>query len=300
VRPGRCEVGCRQPYLVAVAQRAPHHPPGVRNAPAPRRDDRGVQRPVAFVRRSLARFVELEGFDRAMALAGQGFAALLPLLIVVGAVTPAGGRDVAQTLIDRFDLTGSTAESLRAAVAQPAAVQDSVSVLSGFILLLAALAFTRALQRLYVRAWRLPRLGPNGNAWGLLWLGVFSAYWSLQPVIASVLDGAAAVVVSISLSCALWLFTPWLLVGKRLPWRRLLPQAVLTALGLMALAAAAAVYMPRAIGSAAAQFGVIGIAFSLLSWMFAAALVLVVTAALGATLAEPPGAAGERRITLPG
>jgi membrane protein len=259
-----------------------------------------VQRPVAFIRRSLARFAELEGFDRAMALAGQGFAALLPLLIVVGAVTPAGGRDVAQTLIDRFDLTGSTAESLRAAVAQPAAVQDSVSVLSGFILLLAALAFTRALQRLYVRAWRLPRLGPNGNAWGLLWLAVFSAYWSLQPAIASVLDGAAAVVVSIALSCALWLFTPWLLVGKRLPWRRLLPQAVLTALGLMALAGATAVYMPRAIGSAAAQFGVIGIAFTLLSWMFAAALVLVVTAALGATLAEPPEAAGEREITLPG
>jgi hypothetical protein len=31
--------------------------------------------------RWLARFVELEGFDRAMALAGQTFAALLPLLM---------------------------------------------------------------------------------------------------------------------------------------------------------------------------------------------------------------------------
>ena len=33
-------------------------------------------------RRALVRFLELEGFDRAMALAGQAFAALLPLLIV--------------------------------------------------------------------------------------------------------------------------------------------------------------------------------------------------------------------------
>jgi membrane protein len=287
-----------------MSRRASASPAGGEERRPARRHHRRVQRPVAFVagivRGSVSRFLELEGFDRAMALAGQGFAALLPLLIVVGAVTPAGGRDVAQTVIDRLELTGSAAESLRAAVAQPAAIQNGVSALSGFILLLSALAFTRALQRLYVRAWRLPRLGPNGNAWGLLWLAAFSAYWSLQPAIASTLDGRAATVASISLSCALWLFTPWLLVGKRLPWRRLLPQAVLTALGLTALAAATAIYMPRAIGSAAAQFGFIGVAFSLLSWMFAAALVLVVTAALGSTLGAQSEAAAERRITRPG
>jgi hypothetical protein len=53
--------------------------------------------------RSLARFVELEGFDRSMALAGQAFAALLPLLNV----------------IDRFDLSGSAADTLRMSLAQP-------------------------------------------------------------------------------------------------------------------------------------------------------------------------------------
>jgi len=48
---------------------------------------------VEFVRRCLGRFVELEGFDRAMALAGQAFAALLPLLIVIGSVSPQDGDD---------------------------------------------------------------------------------------------------------------------------------------------------------------------------------------------------------------
>ena len=38
-----------------------------------------------------------------MALAGQAFAALMPLLIVIGAVSPASGKDAASTLS-----TGST------------------------------------------------------------------------------------------------------------------------------------------------------------------------------------------------
>ena len=131
-------------------------------------------------RRALVRFVELEGFDRAMALAGQAFAALLPLLIVVGAVTPGGGKDLADGLIDRFDLHGQAASTLQAAVAQPAAVQDGVSALSAFLLVISALSFTRALQRLYLRAWRLPPMRLVRQRWGLAWLAAFSVFWTLQ------------------------------------------------------------------------------------------------------------------------
>ena len=133
--------------------------------------------------------MELEGFDRAMALAGQAFAALLPLLIIVGAASPAGGKELTDGLVDRFDLHGEAAATLEAAVAQPAAVQDSITLLSGLILIISALSFTRALQRLYVRAWRLPPMGMHGNVWGLLWLGAFSVFWSLQPIVLGVFEG---------------------------------------------------------------------------------------------------------------
>jgi hypothetical protein len=82
------------------------------------------------------------------------------------------------------------------------------------------------------------------------------------------------------------------LLGGELSWRRLVPQAALTAIGVTLLGAASAIYMPRAIASASAQFGFIGVAFALLSWTFVLALVIVVAAALGATLAEPSRAAG--------
>jgi membrane protein len=242
---------------------------------------------VAIARRSLARFVELQGMDRSMALAGQAFAALMPLLIVIGAASPAGGEDIVEGLIERLELTGEAAETLRDAVADPAAVSDSVNVAGALLLIISALSFTRALQRLYVLAWRLPPLGMRGNKWGLAWLAAFSVFVSLQPGVVALFDGAVSSAVTLALSCALWLFTPWILVGKAIPWRRLLPQAVLTAFGLTALGAAATIYMPRAVASAAGQFGFIGVAFALLSWLFVISLVLVAAAALGATLSEP-------------
>jgi membrane protein len=243
---------------------------------------------VGIGKRSLARFVDLEGFDRSMALAGQAFAALLPLLIVIGAASPAGGDDLADTLIERFDLSGNAAETLRDAVDHPP--ETGLSVVGVVLLVISALSFTRAMQRLYIRAWRLDKLGLRANAWGLAWLGAFVIFWSLQPAITELFSGAVAVGVSLALSTALWLWTPWLLTARTIPWRRLLPQAFLTAVGLLALAIAGALYLPRAVGTASAQFGILGVAFALLSLLFAVAFVLVVTAAVGATLGESPEA----------
>ena len=244
---------------------------------------------ISIGRRSLERFVELQGMDRSMALAGQAFAALLPLLIVVGVATPAGGEDIVESFIERLELSGEAAETMRDAVAEPADVEDSVSVAGVLLLVVSALSFTRALQRLYVLAWRLPPLGMRGNKWGLVWLAAFSVFWSLQPGVVALFSGAYEVVVTIALSCALWLFTPWILVGKAIPWHRLIPQAVLTALGLTVLSIASAIYLPTAIASAAGQFGFIGVAFAILSWLFVSCFALVAAAALGATLAEPAG-----------
>ena len=128
------------------------------------------------------------------------------------------------------------------------------------MLVLSALAFTRALQRLYVRAWGLEKIGVRGNGWGLLWLLAFAAFGSLEPAILSLFSGIPRLPLARGLH-ALWLFTPWLLLGRQVHWRRLLPQAVLTSIGLTCLGVAAVIYMPRAVASAAAQFGFIGVAF---------------------------------------
>jgi membrane protein len=236
-------------------------------------------------RRSLGRFLELEGFDRSMALAGQAFATLLPLMIVFGTVAQGSSEEVADDLIDRLDISGSAADVLRQTVSQPP--ESGLSVVGGVLLVISALSFTRAMQRLYVRAWRLEPLGLRGNVWGLLWLAVFIAFWSLQPAVVELFEGVTALVVSLAVSTLLWLSTPWLLVARRISWRRLLPQAFLTAVGMAGLGAGAAIYLPRAVASASSEFGVLGVAFTLLSLLFAFSFVLVVTAAFGASLSDP-------------
>ena len=123
------------------------------------------------------------------------------------------------------------------------------------------------------------------------WLAVTSAPGvtldsSAQPLIVSLFDGVLAFVVSETLATLLWMLTPWLLLGRRLPFRKLLFQGLLTAVGLLALSVSAAVYAPRAIAGAAADFGVIGVAFSLLTLLFCVMFVFVIAAAVGATLTE--------------
>ena len=239
---------------------------------------------IDFGRRCLARFVELEGFDRAMALAGQAFAALLPLLIVIASVSPNSGDDLSTTLSRRFKLSSGAENALDQAVAQPP--DPGLGALGVFLLVISALSFTRAMQRLYVRAWRLGPLGLRGNIWGLEWLAIFVLFWSLQPVVIHLFSGVLAFAVGLGCSTALWLVTPYFLVAKRIPWQRLVPQALLTALSLDALAIAGAIYLPRAFESTSEEFGVLGVAFTLLSLLFSISLCFVGSAAIGATIGD--------------
>jgi membrane protein len=251
---------------------------------------------VEWCRRVFRALVDLELVDRSMSLAGQGFAALLPLLILLGALARSEDRDAVDTIVKRLKLSGDSAETLQHAVAPTTEVRGGTTLLGGLLLVVAALAFARALQRLYARVWGLKYLGYRATGWSLLWLAAFSAYWSLQPVIADLTDGTVATAISLALSSGLWLFTPWLLLGRRLPWLYLLPQAVLTAVGLAVLGVLSAYYIPEAMSNSGRQFGFIGVAFVLLSWLFAASAVVVVAAVIGAeaTKSVAAGNGGER------
>jgi membrane protein len=240
----------------------------------------------SIARGSAVRFLELEGIDRSMALAGQAFAALLPLMIVVSAASPKFGRDVADSFIAEFRLSGTAAEVLRAALAPPGGAESSASALGALLLVISALSFTRALQRLYVRAWRVPSMGLRGNAWGALWLVGFIVFSTLEGLAAGGLEGLPAVVTGLALSTVLWLLTPWVLVGMQLPWQQLLPQALLTTVGVGVVSVSAVLYAPRIVRSAEQDFGVLGVGVALLTLLFILAAVLVVGAAIGATLAE--------------
>jgi membrane protein len=253
--------------------------------------------PMSFARDWFVRFVELQGFDRAVALAGQAFTALVPLLIVYSAVVSSStGRDFADQVNHAFKLTGEPAASIRAAVATPNTVRSALSVIGILILVVSALSFTRALQRLYQLAWNQPPLGLKAAAWGLIWLAMVIVLVTLRPVLLGATGGVPRVALTIALSDVLWLLTPYVLLARRVAWRRLLPAALLTGVGMTALGVGSAIGMPRTVTTSAEQFGAIGIAFSLLSWLVIFGIVLVAATAAGAVidrrLHPPAGALG--------
>src|SRR4051812_11552752 len=234
-----------------------------------------VRGPVDLVRRSVEIFLSMDGLDRSMALAAQAFTALVPLLIVVSAVLEDGSRDtLGASLVKRFDLSGSGADSVERLLPASANVEDSVNVLGALILIFSALSFTRALQRLYERAWGLEARGVRDSAYGLLWLAGFAAYVILNVALHGHVGADKGLVASIVGAFAVWLVTPYVITARRLPWRALVPQALITATALTIYRGASAVYMPSALSSASEQFGTLGFCFALISWLFGAATVL--------------------------
>jgi membrane protein len=220
--------------------------------------------------------------DRSLALGAQAFGALIPLLIVIETAEP-GDDSLADNLIDRFNLHDEAADTLRRAFTPPTD-SATVTAFGVVVLTVSALSFTRRMQRLYEESWSLPQRGVLGTGSGLIWLAVLVVYGTLHPLLDGDVNGLLSIVLSLAGGFGLALATPYLLLGRRLHWHKLLLQAGLTAFGTLALGVWSTIYMPKAIGSSAAAYGTIGVAFAMLTWLWGLGIVLVVAAVYGSPL----------------
>src|SRR3954454_481998 len=131
----------------------------------------------AFVLRAVNRFQKIAAFDRAVALASSALTAMVAVLILVGAILPQfSGADVANRFINRYDLTGGGAEAVRDVFSTPDGATTSVGLIGAVFLLIAALSFTRSVQRLFEQAWELKPLSVRNTLNDLKWLGAFALY----------------------------------------------------------------------------------------------------------------------------
>jgi membrane protein len=246
----------------------------------------------------LHRLISLEVIDRSLVVGAQAFSALIPLLVVIAGVGSGNGDSFADRLIDRFDLEGDTATAVRESFGGTSGT-STLTVVGVLIVFFSALSFTRAMQRTFELTWGLPKRGIRGTGWGIAWLCAFAAYLTIFPVARGIFHGAPYSIISLAGSAALWLMTPYLLLARRIAWRRLIPQALLTSAGMTLLSGGLLIYTPRALASSSEQFGAIGVAFTLLTILWAAGFVLVTAAGVGAyittsTWSASPGSATRR------
>jgi membrane protein len=240
------------------------------------------------LRAIVERFAEVGGVERAMVLAAQAFATFIPMLVVVVSLVPGSDANgFGDRVVDRFDLTGSVADSVRALFAPAGEVTSGITVLGALLVSASAFTFARRMQGLYQLSWRLPALPWRASWRPLVWVVIAMAYFALVPLLRGVDPGHRLLIGGASF--ALWLITPGFLLGGRVPWRALVPTALLTAVSMALMSAVSTIYMSRAITESTEQYGPIGTAFAVMSWLVAVGFIIVAAAVVGAVWGERAG-----------
>ena len=249
----------------------------------------------SFVGRCLRRFVRMAGLDRCIVLSSQAFTALIPLLILMSTLAPADSDATADTLVRRFGLSGDSAAAVYELFDTPAGASNGVSVSSALLLLFSGVSFTRRMQRMYQAAWDQETTGIRGGLFAALGLcALLLEVLVLYAVRAFVRELALywlwILPISIATGLILWTSIPYLLLNRRVHWRRLLVGGAITAVGTAILGIATTVYMGPLVAQYTADFGLFGVTIALIGWLLVAAVLLVSSTVVGAEFdaAESP------------
>ena len=240
--------------------------------------------------RFLEAFVEMRVIDRALALASKLFIAILPMSILITALL--SGEAFGDELVTRFGLTGNGARAARELFATPAQVQAGIGLLGLVILVSSILSFARALERVYLDCWQLSPLPAGAVRSRLLWLASFVVTVAVLSTANDAASEAGANVLGWLLALVaggvFFLWTPYVLLGRRIPAHRLLATGLVTGAAMLVLAVGSDVIMPDLVSRNTVRYGLIGFTFSLVSWLFSAAVLVVASAILGALLDRTP------------
>ncbi|MET9296988.1 YhjD/YihY/BrkB family envelope integrity protein [Streptomyces sp. NPDC003077] len=259
----------------------------------------GLGRPLAG--RIVRQLVDVNVLDLATRLAAQAFLAALPMLIAVSSFCPYAVRqELLKSLRALFGASGPVVEQVSAIRGERDVVLDSWGAVGVLVALLSATAFSRVLQRLCERSWHLPHSGVRIVAWRwALWLVVWVAALLSQEVLRRAFGAGPALGVPLQLVGAvlMWWWTQHLLLAGRVPWRPLLPGAVLTGVGAVVFSLLSRLWMPRALSRSVERYGPLGSVFTLLSWLILFFATVVVGIAVGQVLAHTGPV--RRRLRLP-
>jgi hypothetical protein len=248
----------------------------------------------AFTLRVVNRFQKIVGFDRSMALASSALTALVPLALLISIVLGFSGRpNLAERIITRYGLTGGGAEAVRTLFSFGHGTDASLNVVGAVFLLISALSFARAAQRLIEQTWDLAPLSVRNTTNDLLWLASLGFYLTGVGWFYAWLSGRrlglVASVCEAPVTAVFLLWSGWLLSAKRQSWRPQLPFAILGGVLYAIYLAGANVYLPRLFNSYATRYGPVGAVFAMITALFGGMLVLVGSAVLGREIFDELG-----------
>jgi membrane protein len=230
----------------------------------------------ATVLRVQKRYGELNGNYLASAVTLSAFLSIFPLLLFAIAVLgfiSAGTPHLANDVVKNLGLTGTAADQIRTAIGTAQQSRRAASVIGVVGLLWSGLGLVAAVQYAINAAWQVTGRGWRDKLKGLLWLAGATLLILNSFAIAAVLNflpgflAPLGILAGLSVNLGLWVWTFKVLATRDVGWKALLPGAVVAALGLEILKAVGAFYVPRAVASASALYGTLGVVFAILAWL---------------------------------
>jgi membrane protein len=222
------------------------------------------------------RYGELNGNYLASSVTLSAFLSIFPLLLFAIAVlgfVSAGKPDLAASVTKNLGLTGTAANEITNAIDTAQNSRQVASVVGVVGLLWSGLGLVAAVQYAINAAWQVTGRGWRDKLKGLLWLAGATLLILNSFALAAVINflpgwlAPLGIVAGLSVNLGLWVWTFKVLGTRDVGWKSLLPGAVVGAIGLEVLKALGAFYVPRAVSSASALYGTLGVVFALLAWL---------------------------------
>jgi membrane protein len=251
--------------------------------------------PLKFALAVQDRYGDLHGNNIASAVTFQAFVSLFPLLLVAVAVVgwiAGDGTNIAGRVISQLGLNGDAANAVRDAVQAARDSKKAASAIGLISLLWSGLGLVNALQYGYNQVWQVSERGIKDKAVGMLWLGGAAVVFVGAAAVTTLLRwlpgyfAPLGIVVALVVNFVLWAWTSKVLPNTRLPWRAVLWGSVFAAIGLEALKAIGAFYVPRMVASSSQLYGTLGVVFALLAWLFFFGRLIIYSAVINVILWE--------------
>jgi uncharacterized BrkB/YihY/UPF0761 family membrane protein len=243
----------------------------------------------------IARWRQIGGRSLGWSMALNFFLSVTPVVVIATSLLGSlrRPRSYGDLLVGSLGLRGSAAQVVSATFKRADGHTFTALGLSGLLFIACGLDLATAGQNAFARAWqRKPDVGWRSIFRGLRWFFGFALATIIgQSLVFLTKDKDTSgitvdVLAFIVVQFFFWLATPRLLVDHALPFRDLLPTAVVGTLVSGGFRIASAFVLPGSFGWYADAFGPAGVVMAVVSWYLLQAFGWVFTAVAGAILAE--------------
>lgn len=219
--------------------------------------------------------------------------AVLPALLVMEEYLDPHPNSLANSLVHHYRLNAATSELIHNVLGEGRSHELGSALIAIASALVFGIGFGHVLQLVHARAWRLDlrtglwdQVGYGAvlaGLYGLLMLLLLqlNEFHTRSTIVKALLGIGWAGVLTL-----FFVIAPWLLTHRQVARRDLLPSAVLTALGLVALMVLSRFVMPFWIDLYARDYGGLGVVLALYFWIAFSSAIIVWAASLSPALAD--------------